>query len=213
MTLSIENQLTFAESFGSHNLTVTGVQHARTFNGYSSNVRASGFEYENLNTLQNANSYDNVTGYITPVRWSSYLGRVMYDYSGKYLLTASMRWDGNSRFGPGNRWGTFPSASAAWKLNEDLLPNVDAIDMLKLRAGYGKTGNSNIGNFQYEANLSTYSQFSPVFGVSQSVVHCFERAGQFRQRTDPVGIFSHDQYRGGWKFLQEPFIRHRGILY
>ncbi|MDX2432962.1 MAG: TonB-dependent receptor [Bacteroides sp.] len=170
ITLSIQNQLTFAESFGKHNISLTGVQQARTFNGYSSNVRSSGFEYENLNTLQNANSYDNVTGYINPVRWNSYLGRLMYDYAGKYLLTASMRWDGNSRFGPGNRWGTFPSVSAAWKLNEDLLPNVDAIDMIKLRAGYGKTGNSNIGNFQYEANLSSYSQFSPVLGVSQGVV-------------------------------------------
>jgi len=170
LTLGIENQLTFAETFGKHNLSVTGVQVARTFNGYSSNVQASGFEYENLNTLQNANSYDNVTGYITPVRWSSYLGRLMYDYSGKYLLTASIRYDGNSRFGPGNRWGTFPSVSAAWKFNEDLFPNADGIDMFKLRAGYGKTGNSNIGNFQYEANLSSYSQFSPVLGVSQSVV-------------------------------------------
>ncbi len=179
LTLSIENQLTFSESFGSHNLTVTGVQHARTFKGYSSNVRASGFEYENLNTLQNANSFDNVTGYITPVQWSSYLGRVIYDYSGKYLLTASMRWDGNSRFGPGNRWGTFPSASAAWKLNEDLLPNVDAIDMIKLRVGYGKTGNSAIGNFQYEANLSSYSQFSPVFGVSQSVANALNVLDSF----------------------------------
>ncbi len=169
LTLSIENQLTLARSFGNHNITLTGVQHARQFNGYNSSVRASGFEYENLNTLQNANSYDNVTGYINPTRWNSYLGRIMYDYSGKYLLTASIRKDGNSRFGPGNRWGTFPSASAAWKLNEDLLPNVDVIDMLKLRAGYGKTGNSAIGNFQYEANLSSYSQFSPVFGVSQSV--------------------------------------------
>jgi len=168
--LSLENQLTFAKSFGDHNLTVTGVHHIRTTNIYSSNVRASQFEYENLNTLQNATSIDNVTGYYTPVRWESLLGRVLYDFKGKYLLTASIRKDGNSRFGPGNRYGTFPSASAAWKLNEDLLPNVDAIDMLKIRAGYGKTGNSNIGNFQYEANLSSYSQFSPVFGASQSVV-------------------------------------------
>ena len=170
LTLSLENQLTITKSFGNHNLTLTGVQHARTYDGYSSNVRASNFDYENLNVLHYGTDEPVVTGYVTPVRWSSYLGRIIYNYSGKYLLTASIRKDGNSRFGPGNRWGTFPSASAAWKLNEDLLPNVDAIDMLKLRAGYGKTGNSAIGNFRYEALLANYDEFSPVLGVSQTVV-------------------------------------------
>jgi TonB-linked SusC/RagA family outer membrane protein len=169
LTLSIENQLTFDKSFGNHHVTLTGVQHSRTFNGYSSNVRAQNFEYENLNVLHYSTDAPVIAGYITPVRWVSYLGRIIYDYSGKYLLTASVRRDGNSRFGPGNRWGTFPSASAAWKLNEDLLPNVDAIEMLKLRVGYGMTGNSDIGNFRYEALLGKFNEFSPVFGISQSV--------------------------------------------
>ncbi len=169
MNLSLENQLMIMKSFGEHTLTITGVQHARKYDGYSSSVTASDFAYEKLNTLQNATSIDNVTGYITPVRWNSYLVRAIYDYKSRYLLTASIRRDGNSRFGPGNRWGTFPSASLAWKLNEDLLPDVEQIDMLKLRMGYGKTGFSEIGNFAYEANLSAYSQFSPVFGTSQSL--------------------------------------------
>ena len=170
VTLSWENQLTLAKAFGDHNLSLTGVQHARTFNSYSSNVDANGFEYENLNTIHNSNpDLLQAAGYYTPVRWSSFLARFMYNYQGKYLLTASVRRDGNSRFGPGNRWGTFPSASAAWKFNEDLLPNVDAIDMLKLRVGYGKTGFSEIGNFRYEALLSSFSQFSPVLGVAQLV--------------------------------------------
>ncbi|MGW8317117.1 MAG: SusC/RagA family TonB-linked outer membrane protein [Bacteroidales bacterium] len=143
MTLSIENQLTFDKTFGSHHLTVTGVHHARSYNGYSSNVQVSGFEYEQLNTIHNSKYGEEgfapvLSGYYTPVRWVSYLGRVIYDYSGKYLLTASVRRDGNSRFGPGNRWGTFPSASAAWKLNEDLLPNVDAIATTIQRTGKKK---------------------------------------------------------------------------
>ena len=170
LTLSIENQLTISKSFGNHNLTLTGVQVGRKYDGYSSDVLASNYNYENLNVTHFGTDPPLVTGNITPVRWSSYLGRIIYDYSGKYLLTASIRKDGNSRFGPGNRWGTFPSASAAWKLNEDLLPNVDAIDMLKLRAGYGKTGNSAIGNFAYEAVLGPPREFSPVMGVSQAIL-------------------------------------------
>lgn len=184
LTLSIENQLTLSHSFGDHNFTLTGVHHARTRNNYSSNVAVSGFEYENLNTIHNSNYRQegfepNLSGYYTPVRWTSYLGRLIYDYSGKYLLTASIRRDGNSRFGPGNRWGTFPSASAAWKLNEDLLQNVDAIDMLKLRVGYGMTGFSNIGNFRYEALLSPFDQFSPVFGVNQQVAPALNVLNEF----------------------------------
>ena len=184
MTLSIENQLTFNKAFGEHNLTITGVHHARSFNGYSSNVQVSGFEYEQLNTIHNSKYGEEgfapvLSGYYTPVRWVSYLGRIIYDYSGKYLLTASVRRDGNSRFGPGNRWGTFPSASAAWKLNEDLLPNVDAIDMLKVRAGYGMTGFSEIGNFRYEALMSKFSDFSPVFGTDQQVAPALNELYEF----------------------------------
>ncbi|HDS07204.1 MAG TPA: SusC/RagA family TonB-linked outer membrane protein, partial [Bacteroides sp.] len=169
MNLSLENQLTFSKAFGNHRFTLTGVHHVRRLDIYSSNVRAQNFAYENLNVLHMATDAPVVTGYITPVRWESLLGRIIYDYSGKYLLTASVRRDGNSRFGPGNRYGLFPSASAAWKLNEDLLPDVEAIDMLKLRVGYGKTGNSDIGNFAYESLLSKFTDFSPVLGVSQSV--------------------------------------------
>lgn len=174
LTLSIENQLTITRSFGNHNFVLTGVHHARSYNGYSSNVSVRGFEYESLNTLHNSNYKlegfePTIAGYYTPVRWASYLGRIIYDYDGKYLVTASIRRDGNSRFGPGNRWGTFPSASVAWKLNEDLLPDVDAIDMLKLRAGYGMTGFSEIGNFRYEALMSEFKDFSPVFGTDQHV--------------------------------------------
>lgn len=171
ITLSLENQIVFDRTFGDHRFTLTGVQHARSFNGYSSHVAAQGFEYENLNTIHNSDATKLLaTGYYTPVRWASYLGRIIYDFRGRYLLTASIRRDGNSRFGPGNRWGTFPSASAAWKLNEDLLPNVDAIDMLKIRAGYGMTGFSEIGNFRYEALLSKFTDYSPVFGPGEQTI-------------------------------------------
>jgi len=183
LTLNIETQLTLSKTFGQHSITATGVHVARKNDNYSVGVDDSGFEYEAINTVGNGNpDLLLARGYYTPSRWESLLGRVIYDYGGKYLLTASVRRDGNSSFGPeaeGGRYGVFPSASAAWKLNEDLLPNVDAIDMLKVRAGYGQTGNSNIGNFRYEALMSPMTEFSPVFGVSQYVAPAINELRDF----------------------------------
>jgi TonB-dependent starch-binding outer membrane protein SusC len=169
--LSLENQVTFSNSFGLHNITATAVHHIRRSDGNSLQVRALGFPYENLNTVgMSFADGREVSGFYTPFASESYLGRIIYDYSSKYLITASIRRDGNSRFGPVNRWGTFPSVSAAWKINEDFLQSIDEISMLKLRVGWGQTGNSNIGNFQYQSVLDQFSQFSPVFGANQVVV-------------------------------------------
>jgi TonB-linked SusC/RagA family outer membrane protein len=109
----------------------------------------------------------------------SYLGRVIYDYDDKILFTGSIRRDGVSRFGPENRWGNFPSASLAYKLNEDLLRNVEQINMLKLRVGWGATGNSDIGNFQYDNFLSAKLNFHPVFGVPNQVASAIYIFGDF----------------------------------
>lgn len=80
----------------------------------------------------------------------SFLGRVNYSFLNKYLLTVSMRADGSSRFGPNNRFGYFPSAAFAWKVQEEkFLQNVRFINELKFRASYGAIGNQSIGNFLY----------------------------------------------------------------
>lgn len=180
ISLSLENQLTFNNQFGLHNITATAVHHVRKNEGNSVNTTALGFPYEQLNVIsQSFEEGRQVQGYYNPFTSESYLGRLIYDYNGRYLLTASIRRDGNSRFGPANRWGTFPSVSAAWKLNEDFLTGVDQIDMLKLRFGWGQTGNSNVGSFQYQSLIDNFTQFSPVFGADQrllpalNVVHSF----------------------------------------
>ncbi len=79
----------------------------------------------------------------------SFLGRVNYVFNGKYLVTATMRRDGSSRFGADNRWGNFPSASVGWRVSEEaFLKKVNAISELKLRASYGLTGNNAIGDYR-----------------------------------------------------------------
>jgi iron complex outermembrane receptor protein len=84
----------------------------------------------------------------------SYYGRMNYTYNKKYVLTATLRRDGSSRFAPENRWGMFPSAAFAWKISdEDFLAGNLIVSHLKLRAGYGITGQQDIGNdYPYQAN-------------------------------------------------------------
>ncbi|MFB5944461.1 SusC/RagA family TonB-linked outer membrane protein [Albibacterium profundi] len=85
---------------------------------------------------------------------SSLFARVNYNYQEKYLLEALIRRDGSSRFGSNNKYGVFPSFSLGWVASkEDFLADVDAIDMLKFRGGYGVVGNDNIGDFAYIATV------------------------------------------------------------
>src|SRR5690606_4672167 len=101
--------------------------------------------------------------FTTKSQWglSSYFSRVNYGYREKYLLTASFRTDGSSRFGPENQWGYFPSASVAWRVSEEgFFQDVPLISEMKLRASYGVVGNFNIGDFQYLGTIAdTY--YSP----------------------------------------------------
>ncbi|MEH0152868.1 TonB-dependent receptor [Limibacter armeniacum] len=88
-------------------------------------------------------------------RLLSFLGRVNYSIKDRYLITASFRADGSSRFGPSNRFGYFPSAAVAWKMkNEEFLKDVEVLSQLKLRASYGAIGNQSIANYMYLSTLS-----------------------------------------------------------
>jgi len=78
----------------------------------------------------------------------SYFGRLQYDFDGRYLLTASLRRDGSSKFGSNTKWGTFPAVSVGWRVSDEVfLKNVDKISELKLRASWGLTGNNSAGNY------------------------------------------------------------------
>ncbi len=170
--LMLENQLTFNKTFGDHSITATGVYQIRKNDGSSLNGIGRGFSHPNLQVIHMSDEADRtVEGYKNaPFRQLSYLGRLIYGYKDKLLFTGSLRRDGVSRFGASNRWGTFPSASLAYKISEDFLRNVDQINMLKLRVGWGSTGNSAIGDFNFDDFLTGTDQFAPVFGRPQSLV-------------------------------------------
>lgn len=103
----------------------------------------------NLTSLENAITPNQTGGFDAEWRLAGFFGRLNYTFDDKYILTASIRRDGSSRFGKNNRWGWFPSISAAWRLSsESFMKEIDkTVNDLKIRASYGITGNANIGNF------------------------------------------------------------------
>lgn len=149
-----ENVLNYSKIFnGVHNFTgILGASWQYELYRRSTLAAEPGsFANETIPTLNNA-IISPGGSYTSKTQWglSSYFARVNYGYDDKYLLSASIRTDGSSRFGPDTRWGYFPSASVAWRISqEDFFQNVPAINELKLRASYGVVGNFNIKDFQY----------------------------------------------------------------
>lgn len=104
---------------------------------------------------------------VLPDRLVSFFGRANYIFKNKYIVTASMRADGSSVFGPGNRWGYFPAASVAWKIGEEnFLKDSKTVSDLKLRAGYGLSGNNRIQAFLYDTFFTTSSDYGYAFGTN-----------------------------------------------
>ena len=100
----------------------------------------------------------------------SYLARVNYSFMNRYLLTASFRADGSSRFGPNNRFAYFPSMALAWKIHEEsFMRDFGFIDELKLRGSYGSVGNQAVGNYQFLSTLVADSN-GPVFGNNRTTL-------------------------------------------
>ncbi|MGQ1889549.1 TonB-dependent receptor [Thermophagus sp. OGC60D27] len=113
------------------------------------------FASDKTQQLDSGNDEQEIGGNASEWALMSYMGRVNYGYNDKYLVTATIRRDGSSRFGSGNKWGIFPSGSVAWRISqEDFFSNIDFVDDLKLRAGIGYTGNQEIGNYAFASNLT-----------------------------------------------------------
>lgn len=153
----VENQLTYDRMFGDHSLNVILVQSAQKETYKTLNVTATDYPNDQNQTIGGGTVSD---GDSRTEQWSlaSYLARVQYSYKGKYMLSAAIRADGSSRFGKNNRWGYFPSASAAWRISgEPFFQNAEALSWisdLKIRASYGQTGNFQIGNYRHLATMS-----------------------------------------------------------
>lgn len=145
----IENTLNYSKSWNKHQFDALAGYTSQKVQSYNASILSTNFPNDLVETL-NAGIPTSAT--TTAYEWSliSYLARINYSYSGKYLLTATLRRDGSSRFGDNNKWGTFPSISAGWRISdENFLKNVKQISELKLRASFGLTGNNFIGNYDH----------------------------------------------------------------
>ncbi len=135
----------------------------------SIDASAQGFINENVTVLSAADNITTLSEFVEEEALIGYFGRVNYSYQNKYLFTGNLRVDGSSKFGEGNRYGTFPSFSLGWRLTEEeFLSDVDFLSNLKLRFSWGKSGNSQIGNYNYATRLNLSQYY--VLGDAQEVV-------------------------------------------
>jgi TonB-linked SusC/RagA family outer membrane protein len=154
---TLENLLTYTKSIGEHDLGVTFLQSAAQQDYTFSTLAATNLPFE---AAQWHNlGLGTITGYGSQfARYSllSYMGRVNYSFKGKYLFQASMRWDGSSRLSEGHKWNSFPGVSVGWRIkDEPFMSGVGFVSDLKLRASYGKVGNTAVRPYGTQDILAT----------------------------------------------------------
>ena len=171
----IENYLTYAHTFGDHNFNaLAGHSYQKVFlqgRNYSINKFAIGpvEPQYNPNYGQELTLANNAPGgYAQTNELQSFFGRINYQYKNKYLATVNMRVDGSTKFGGNNKYGYFPSFSLGWKISEEAFMKNNAFSNLKLRAGWGQTGNQEIPNkitqASYTATVSAANSY-PLSGT------------------------------------------------
>lgn len=163
-------QLSFDKTFGDHHVNVTAVYEQQGQNAKQEN--ASGNQLSNdLRTLNNASNISAQT-LVGENNIISILGRLTYDFKGKYLLSAGIRRDGLSIWAPGRKWNTFPSASVGWRIDEEsFMQNQKSISELKLRVGYGITGLNGllVGGFPWVPWLVSVNSNSAYYPFGNSI--------------------------------------------
>lgn len=170
-----DNTLTYTPSLKKgHHLSILAGHTAERYDGFEQSFKLDGVpfaqQYRYLNTGRDA--VLGTINYQRPIadygRRESFLSRVSYNYQGKYLLNASFRRDGSSKFPTQNRWGNFPSVGLGWMVsNENFMKNVRSINMLKVRGSWGRVGNDRINPSEFVTLLST--GLSAVFGNQVSM--------------------------------------------
>ncbi len=167
----VEQTLSYNKTFNQkHDLVLLGGYTSQKHNNDYIYGEARGFPNDNIHTL-NAGTMYQLTSTKSAYSMVSYFGRVNYTYDSRYLLTATVRSDGSSRFGTNKKWGVFPSVSAAWRVSqEDFMTNLSGtVNDLKLRLSYGIAGNNRIGNYSSIGLLGT--GFYPTGDALQNTVN------------------------------------------
>lgn len=148
--------LNYKQKFGDNSLDLTAGYSYQDFDNSFPSFRAWGIGTDIFGFNNPASATQSQTrNFVLENRLISFWGRVNYSYSGKYMATFTLRRDGSSKFGPSNRWGLFPSAAVAWRIIEEpFLANSSVFSDLKIRFGWGITGNQDIIDYGY---IPTYT--------------------------------------------------------
>lgn len=169
-----ENTLNYSNTFGKHSIDVLGGVSIQENTARNMSVYGEGLSSDGLRNLGSLQTMRDISGNQQTWSLASQFARLTYKFAERYILTGTVRRDGSSRFMRGNRWGVFPSVSAAWRIKEEsFLKDVDFISNLKLRASYGEAGNQNIGLFQYQSSYTTgkrSSNYGYVFGQDKTYI-------------------------------------------
>ncbi len=161
-----ENTLEYKKNIGQHAFSFLGGFTYQTEKNRRLMATAMGFpsdfySYHNLGLATNPQPPSSST-----TKWAlvSYLSRLNYIFADKYMFTATARYDGSSKFGANNKYGFFPSASVAWKLSEEsFIKDLDVFSQLKIRLGYGRTGNERIGLYRSISTIESRNDFNVAY--------------------------------------------------
>ena len=158
---TVENLLTYDRTFGKHQLNVVGMYSAEQTVYTRSDVAGRDIPAEYFQFYNIGRAEGTIT--VNPDNWNyqksglmSWMGRVMYTYDNRYMLMATVRADASSRLAKGHQWHTYPAVSAGWNIRqEEFMDEVDWIDILKLRVGYGQTSNQAVDPYKTWGRLAT----------------------------------------------------------
>lgn len=164
---SLENILTYKNTFGAHNFNFLLGQGYYEYDISSGNSTTytnlpidswedASFNFDVPSENQSVTAWDGIR-----THKASYFARLIYDYDNKYLFTGTIRRDGSSRFGANHHWGNFPSMSIGWNIsNENFWPENKVLSSVKLRGGYGVLGNDQIGNFKFASFMVSGANYT-----------------------------------------------------
>lgn len=166
LSTTLSNTLRYSYDLNTnhHFKILVGTEYIKTFTDFQTTLKQGyAIQTEDYFTLDAGTGNTIVTGRSTGNSLFSQFGRLDYNYAGKYLVSATVRRDGSSRFGANNQYGIFPSASIGWKIDqENFLKNNNIFSELKLRVGVGRVGNQEIGD------LSRYALYNTRYGTTQN---------------------------------------------
>lgn len=153
---TLENVLTYNKKIGDHNFGITALQSIQRDNFEQNNISVQGVPAETQQFYNEGNASLVLGVGSNLIQWTinSYMGRINYDYKDKYLVTATLRRDGSSRFGENTKYGNFPGIALGWNIsNEDFMKGSSWVDLLKLRISRGSVGNQGVAPYQTQGLL------------------------------------------------------------